>query len=316
MKKKLSILLCLTLLILSGCRASGNTIRFGAADIGGMYYSFANTFTELANEEYENYEFEVRATAGSSANLRLLSDNYIELGIAQADLLDNAYKKNSNLRAIAGLYTEACQLVVKADSDIKSINDLSGHTVSIGAEESGTELNANQILEFSGMPSSIVTTKNMDYIDAANSLKSGNIDAFFCTAGLKTTIIDELSKECDIRIIPIDDTVINKMLTYSSSYSRIDELHLSTTVRTLVAGQDEDINTIGVKSVLITSDSISEALVKQLTQMLFKKSKELQYSTSLDLQIDEKFATDDITIPFHSGAESYYKEKGINLNTQ
>ncbi len=220
MKKKLSILLCLTLLILSGCRASGNTIRFGAADIGGMYYSFANTFTELANEEYDNYKFEVRTTAGSSANLRLLSDNYIELGIAQADLLDNAYKKNSNLRAIAGLYTEACQLVVKADSDIKSINDLSGHTVSIGAEESGTELNANQILEFSGMPSSIVTTKNMDYIDAANSLKSGDIDAFFCTAGLKTTIIDELSRECDIRIIPIDDTVINKMLTYSSSYSR------------------------------------------------------------------------------------------------
>ena len=288
MKKKLSILLCLTLLILSGCRASGNTIRFGAADIGGMYYSFANTFTELANEEYDNYKFEVRTTAGSSANLRLLSDNYIELGIAQADLLNNAYKKNSNLRAIAGLYTEACQLVVKADSDIKSINDLSGHTVSIGAEESGTELNANQILEFSGMPSSIVTTKNMDYIDAANSLKSGDIDAFFCTAGLKTTIIDELSRECDIRIIPAG--------TYK--------------------GQDEDINTIGVKSVLITSDSISEALVKQLTQMLFKKSKELQYSTSLDLQIDEKFATDDITIPFHSGAESYYKEKGINLNTQ
>ena len=60
MKKKLSILLCLTLLILSGCRASGNTIRFGAADIGGMYYSFANTFTELANEEYDNYKFEVR----------------------------------------------------------------------------------------------------------------------------------------------------------------------------------------------------------------------------------------------------------------
>ena len=135
-----------------------------------------------------------------------------------------------------------------ADSDIKSINDLSGHTVSIGAEESGTELNANQILEFSGMPSSIVTTKNMDYIDAANSLKSGDIDAFFCTAGLKTTIIDELSKECDIRIIPIDDTVINKMLTYSSSYSRY------TIPAGTYNGQDEDINTIGVKSDVIRTD--------------------------------------------------------------
>ena len=71
------------------------------------------------------------------------------------------------------------------------------------------------------------------------------------------------------------------MLTYSSSYSRY------TIPAGTYKGQDEDINTIGVKSVLITSDSISEALVKQLTQMLFKKSKELQYSTSLDLQIDD-----------------------------
>ena len=87
MKKKLSILLCLTLLILSGCRASGNTIRFGAADIGGMYYSFANTFTELANEEYENYKFEVRTTAGSSANLRLLSDRRTAICVPLQDYI-------------------------------------------------------------------------------------------------------------------------------------------------------------------------------------------------------------------------------------
>lgn len=131
MNKKISILLCLMLLLLSGCSAPQSTIRFGAADIGGMYYAFANTFTDLANEEVANYEFETRTTAGSAANLRLLSDNYIELGIAQADLMEEAYKDNSNLRAIAGLYTEACQLVVKADSDIQSLNDLTGRTVSV-----------------------------------------------------------------------------------------------------------------------------------------------------------------------------------------
>ena len=92
------------------------------------------------------------------------------------------------------MYTEVCQLVVRADSDIQSLNDLAGHTVSIGAEESGTELNAKNILEFAGMPSSIVQTKNLDYIDATNELKSGDIDAFFCTTGLTTTVIDELSK--------------------------------------------------------------------------------------------------------------------------
>ena len=309
MKKKLSILLCVMLFALSGCRISGTTIRFGAANIGGMYYSFANTFTELANETTSAYNFEVRTTAGSTANLRLLSDNYIELGIAQADLIYDAYQKNSNLRAIAGLYTEACQLVVRADSDIKSLDDLSGHTVSIGAEESGTERNASEILEFAGMPSSIVKTKNLDYIDAAHQLETGDIDAFFCTAGLTTTIIEELSRECEIRLISIDDSVIDKMLSTSDAYSRY-SIPAGT-----YKGQDEEVSTIGVTSVLVTSDSMSSDIIKQMTAMLFENAKELQYSTSLDLHLNEKFAITNIPIPFHEGAVEYYEDNGLDVNT-
>lgn len=308
MKKKLSILLCVMLFALSGCRISGNTIRFGAANIGGMYYSFANTFTELANETTSAYNFEVRTTAGSTANLRLLSDNYIELGIAQADLIYDAYQKNSNLRAIAGLYTEACQLVVRADSDIKSLDDLSGHTVSIGAEESGTERNASEIMEFAGMPSSIVKTKNLDYIDAAHQLETGDIDAFFCTAGLTTTIIEELSRECEIRLISIDDSVIDKMLSTSDAYSRY-SIPAGT-----YKGQDEEVSTIGVTSVLVTSDSMSSDIIKQMTAMLFENAKELQYSTSLDLHLNEKFAITNIPIPFHEGAVEYYEDNGLDVN--
>lgn len=308
MKKKLSILLCVMLFALSGCRISGNTIRFGAANIGGMYYSFANTFTELASETTSAYNFEVRTTAGSTANLRLLSDNYIELGIAQADLIYDAYQKNSNLRAIAGLYTEACQLVVRADSDIKSLDDLSGHTVSIGAEESGTERNASEILEFAGMPSSIVKTKNLDYIDAAHQLETGDIDAFFCTAGLTTTIIEELSRECEIRLISIDDSVIDKMLSTSDAYSRY-SIPAGT-----YKGQDEEVSTIGVTSVLVTSDSMSSDIIKQMTAMLFENAKELQYSTSLDLHLNEKFAITNIPIPFHEGAVEYYEDNGLDVN--
>ena len=308
MKKKLSILLCVMLFALSGCRISGNTIRFGAANIGGMYYSFANTFTELANETTSAYNFEVRTTAGSTANLRLLSDNYIELGIAQADLIYDAYQKNSNLRAIAGLYTEACQLVVRADSDIKSLDDLSGHTVSIGAEESGTERNASEILEFAGMPSSIVKTKNLDYIDAAHQLETGDIYAFFCTAGLNTTIIEELSRECEIRLISIDDSIIDKMLSTSDAYSRY------TIPAGTYKGQDEEVSTIGVTSVLVTSDSMSSDIIKQMTAMLFENAKELQYSTSLDLHLNEKFAITNIPIPFHEGAVEYYEDNGLDVN--
>ena len=163
MKQKIGLFLCLALL-LTGCSYQTKTIRFGAADIGGMYYTVANAYAGLASEESSDLKFEVKNTAGSAANLRLLSGNYIDLGIAQADLVRAAYEgtgsfsdnRQQGYRAIAGLYTEACQIVVRADSDIRTLNDLQGKTVSIGASESGTEQNATEILKLSGLTSKLV----------------------------------------------------------------------------------------------------------------------------------------------------------------
>ena len=191
MKKPFRLLLCLALLFVSGCSGYQKTIRFGAADIGGIYYTFANTFTGLASSEDDTYQFEVKTTAGSAANLRLLSGGYIELGLAQSDLIASAYEGSGifegepcqGYSAIAGLYTEACQIVIRADSNIQTLDDLQGKTVSIGAEDSGTEQNANQILTMSGLTTELVKTVNLDYTDAADQLINGKIDAFFCTAG-------------------------------------------------------------------------------------------------------------------------------------
>ena len=158
------------------------------------------------------------------------------------------------------------------------------------------------------MPSSLVATKNLDYIDAAKELKAGDIDAFFCTAGLTTTVIDELSKECDIRLIPLTDTVISKMLESSSAYtSKVIPAGTYT-------GQTTDISTIGVKSVLITKANVSEDIIEQLTSLLFEKENELSYSNSLKLELTYDFATDDIPIPFHNGAKRYYEDCGYSTN--
>ena len=90
MKRAISVLVCLSMILATGCSRQ-ETIRFGAAGVGGMYYPFANAYTELMSEEEKGINWKVKSTAGSAANLRLLSDNYIELGIAQADLIDEAY---------------------------------------------------------------------------------------------------------------------------------------------------------------------------------------------------------------------------------
>lgn len=87
----------------------------------------------------------------------------------------------------------ACQIVVRADSDIRSVEDLQGKTVSVGEEESGTEKNAEQILAAYGLSERLVTEVNLDYTDAVEQLKKKEIDAMFCTAGAYTTVIGELA---------------------------------------------------------------------------------------------------------------------------
>ena len=230
MKKKTALFLCLILLISTietGCSSKKDDIRFGAANIGGIYYTFANAYAGLINNDIPDYNIEVKKTAGSAANLRLLADGYIELCIAQNDMINDAVngtgafegKTISGYSAIASLYPEACQIIVRKDSNIYSLDDLTGKTVSIGASDSGTERNAKQILEIAGLNNDLVKTTNLDYIKAADSLASGDIDAFFVTAGIQTTVIEELTRTCDIRLVGLNDSCKNKLLSAYSYYS-------------------------------------------------------------------------------------------------
>ena len=316
MKKKLYTITSLLLaLIIIGCNIGTKTIKFGAAGLGGMYYSFASTFTELASTENEDYNFEVKSTAGSTANIRLLSEGYIDMCIAQADLIHDAYygsgdfanNKYRGYKAVAGLYNEACQIVVRAGSSINSLDDLQGKTINIGEKESGTERYANLILQMSGLSSDIVNTVNLNYTNAAKKLKSGEIDALFCTSGVQTTVIEELARQCDIRLLSIDEKCINRI---TSSYDFYKEYTIPANTYT---GQSEAIKTISVQSVLLASNDLPNDIVNNLTSMLFKHSQDIQYSISGNLQLDIDYAVQGVDIPFHPGAIEYYKENSINV---
>lgn len=317
MKKLAVLLVSLSLIFAAGCSSSDSTIRFGTAGVGGMYSAFANAYTQLAADENDDLQFQVRSTAGSAANLRLLSENYIQLGIAQADVTDEAYhgtgdfegSKTRGYSAVAALYTEACQIVVRADSDIETPDDLIGRTVSIGEEESGTERNAKQILQIYGLSDDLITCKNYDYTEAAEALTSGEIDAMFCTAGVQTTVIEELTRDCDIRLLSIDETHAQKLIRAYPSY--VDYVIPADTY----TGQTQEIPTIGVQSLLLVSDELSEDTVEKLTEALFTHSQEIQYALSMDLKMDAATATQDVSIPFHPGAAAYYEAQGISVST-
>lgn len=318
MKKEL-LFLCALLVMLTGCSAKNDKIKMGAAGLGGTYRVFCDTFADIASEGEENPVIEVKTTAGSKANIRLLSEGYIQLAVVQNDMANNAYYAVENFKdkdkyqgygAVAGLYIEACQIVVREDSGIRSIDDLQGKKISVGEEESGTELNATQILDAYGLSDKLVEKVNLNYADAAKDLEDGKIDAFFCTAGTQTTVIEELARQCNIRLLNIDDNGIEKLLNSYDSYTEC------IIPKGTYKGQDEDVKTVGVKALLLASNKLSADSVKELTAILFKNKEKLQYTLPVDFSMDEKSSVEGVTIPFHKGAASYYKDKGINVETK
>ena len=317
MKKIIAVLLVLLTVLLCGCSIGDQKIRLGSAGVGGIYHETATSLKQLADSQGK-LDIEVKTTAGSAANVRLLSQGYIDAAIAQSDIVNDAYngensfsssKSYKGYGAVAGLFTEACHIIVREDSNIKSIDDLLGKTVSIGEKESGTELNANQILSVYGFTSKMINKTNLDYAQAAKKLSAGEIDAFFCTVGINATVIQELSKQCNIRLLSIDKEKADKL---KAAYSYID----CTISKDIYSGQENDITSVGVKALLVASNKLSEEQVQALTELVFNNAKELQLTVSANIEINEHDAVQGIKIPFHKGAARYYSEKGIKVKTE
>ena len=306
----------LAALLLTGCSAAETVkrLRFGVAGEGGVYHNFGEQFAALENET-SNGTIELRTTAGSAANLRLLTGEYLQLAIAQADLAQDAcnqtgiFAEEEDIRgfgAVAALYTEACQVIVRADSDIQSIEDLQGKTVSIGAEESGSEQNALQILSAYGLTDRLVETVNLNYEDAAQ-LKAGKIDAVFITAGIPSPVVTELAGECGVRLLNVDGAAAQRLRSAYSAYSEV------TIPAGTYPGQTADAHTVGVKAVLLASDELSAAQVQKLTELLFSGREGLEEQLSIPLDAEQD-AVEGVGIPFHAGAAAYYKAAGITVD--
>ena len=306
-------LLCLCLM-LAGCGGRGKAIRFGTAGVGGNYNTFGQTFAGLLSSEEDPLEIEVKVTAGSAANLRLMSEDYIQLAISQTDVISSAWngtdafsrKALTGYGAVAGLYTEVCQFVTRKDSGIKSIRDLKGKKVSVGEAESGSEVNAVQILLAYGLNEKLVEEVNLNYTDAAKALQAGEIDAFFCTAGVRTTVVEELAKQVDIRLLPVSGDERKALIDTYDFYTTY------TVPAGTYSGMNKDVKTVGVKAVLLASNKLSEGDVKKITAALFKNADQLQLAVPVDFTLTEESAVQDIPIPFHAGAAAYYEEAGVS----
>ncbi|MBE6746296.1 MAG: TAXI family TRAP transporter solute-binding subunit [Ruminococcaceae bacterium] len=320
MKRFISILMVVALVMLTfaACGGNGGTaMTMGTGGTSGTYYGYGGI---LGNQikTATGVTVNVVSTDGSKANILGIATGNYQLGTVQSDVMAYAWEgsrtfeedgKVDSFRVIGGLYAEAVQLVTM-DPAIKSVADLKGKRVSIGAAGSGVYFNAVDVLAAAGMTEKDIVPQYQSFADSADALKDKKIDAAFIVAGAPTPAIQELCTSADAYLVPIDGDIADKLMA-SSPYYTTYKIPAKT-----YDGQDEDVTTVTVKATLIVSASASEDDVYNITKAIFDNADAITKAHAKGAELSLENATDGMTAPFHAGAAKYFAEKGITVEAK
>ena len=280
----------------------------------GTYYPLGGAMAQIWNSKSNGtLNVTAQSTGAAVENLRLINKADVEVAIVQSDTMDYAYKgtevfkdgKLENVRAIAYLYPEVIQIVVKADSGINSIADLKGKSVGVGAPGSGTEANFRQLIDIYGLTYNDLKPQYLSFSECADRFKDNQIDAFLVVAGLPNSAIMDIATQHKIKVLNISDDMIEKI---NKKYPFLAGTVVPANTYT---GQTSAVKTVAVMATLVANAKVKDDVVYSMTKILFDNLDELAKGHAKGKEFKLDTATKSMTIPFHPGAEKYFKEKGI-----
>src|SRR4051812_32752730 len=254
----------------------------------------------------------VQATKASVENLVLLQQGRVEIAFTLGDSLKAAWEgdeeagfksKLTKLRTIGAIYPNYIQIVATADSGIKTLADLKGKSLSVGAPKSGTELNSRAILAAAGLSyKDLGKVEYLPFAESVDLMKNRQLNATLQSAGLGGASFKELSTSSDITVV-------------SGSQEGAETLappFVSVMIpANTYTGQDKDVPTAAVINYLVTSSAVSDDLAYQMTKLIFESLPELANAHAAGKEIKLENAATGSPVPLHPGAIRYYKEKGL-----
>ena len=300
----------------TGGKEGGTSLNFTTGGDQGTYYGFGGV---LAGKVGEATSTKVTAitSGGSQANIEALEMNDAQLGFVQSDVMAYAYNgtnlfaetgKVEGFSTVAALYMEQVQIVT-LNPDIKTVADLAGKNVSIGASGSGVYYNAIDILGAYGLTEDDIVPTYQSFGDSAEALQDGKIDAAFVVAGAPTTAITSLSTAKQVYLVSLDEEHIESLVAASPYYSKV-------VISKDVYNTPEDITTVAVGAVVIARDDVSDADIYNFLFGVFENIEPITAAHAKGAELNLEFASSVTAVPYHPGAAEYFAEKGITVPTK
>jgi uncharacterized protein len=298
-------------------------ITLGTGSPSGVYHAAGQAICEAVNRAAERHAdrgdkivtiCRAGPSGGSVFNIRQVASGAFTFAIVQANDQRAAVegsdpqrvKNVPDLRSVFSLQPEVLQVVIPAGSDMNSVADLSARHISSGNRGSGTRVLTNQLVEAFGLSlDNGALAENLSMEMEAETLCSGQVDAFVTVSAVPTPSVVEATKRCGAQLMPLQGPEITSWLAESADLSEI------VIPANVYPGIHTPTPTIGVRAGLVTREAVPAYVVHDVVAAVFEELPLLRAAhPSLESLQPREMATEGLGAPLHAGAMEYFMEHG------
>ena len=317
-KKRVGLAITLAAAVLAGgaLAQQKNTISIATGGTGGVYYPLGGGLANVLSKAIPGLQATAEVTGGSVDNLKLIGTGQSELAFVMADAALDAFKGEDKfrgskvpVRTLMVLYPNRMHVVSIEGAGIEKMSDLKGKRVSTGSPGSATEVMAFRVIEAAGLDrDKDMRRERLGVAESTNALKDRKIDAYFWVGGLPTAAVTDLGATPGLKIKLIDHSeVVPKM---NAKYG---ELYVTDVIPAKTyPGQDKDNHNSTVWNILVSNEKMPDDMAYNIVKTIFDKKADLVAVHKEAENFDYKYQVkNNSSIPWHPGAEKYFKEKGL-----
>ena len=298
--------------------AEDKFIAIGTGGQTGVYYVVGQSICKLVNRDTGKTGIKCTApsTGGSIDNINSIRSGARGMGVAQSDWQYFAYNGTSKfedqgpykeLRAVFSVHPEPFTVVARADSGIKTFEDLKGKRVNIGNPGSGQRGTMEVLMEKLGWSmGDFVLASELKAAEQSAALCDNKVDAIIYAVGHPSGSIQEATTSCDSLVIPVTGAAVDELVGSNPFYAK------AVIPGGMYRGTDQDVETFGVRATFVSSTATDNDTVYAVVKAVFDNFKRFKRLHPAFGNLDEKsMIKDGLSAPLHDGAVKYYTEKGL-----
>jgi uncharacterized protein len=317
-KKMFFLALAAFILILAPTDATVQAAEYrliiATASTGGTWYPLGGGVANIITKYVPNASASAKPSGASVENIRNVGNNRVDLAIVMPDAAYFAYKGEGdfkaqkewdNLRGVFSTYPIDAMFYTVEGTGIKTLADLKGKRVAVGAAGSGTEVFNRMVLEMYGINYDNITEQFLSAPEATQALKDGTTDAAMYLLGTPAPTLMDLATQRQMVFLSMEQEKIKQFCEKYPFYAA------SNIKAGTYKDQKEDFTTVQYYGIFIANKDMDEKLVYDIVKAVFDNKEELDQIHVAFKKIKLETATASIAIPLHPGAEKFFKEKGV-----